>query len=118
PAFKRMNDRQLLLAMRVVVLCFTVMVTIFALNSHLSIYKMVENAYKVTLVSAFVPLVFGLYWKKASQQGALASIVFGLGTWIWLEIFAADAVCPPQLAGLLASLAGMLLGSLLPGMVG
>ena len=118
PAFRHMGDRQLLKMMRIVVLCFTVMVTIFALNSELSIYKMVENAYKVTLVSAFVPLAFGLYWKRANQQGALASIVFGLGTWIWLEVMAPDAVCPPQLAGLIASLAGMLFGSMLPAWIG
>src|ERR1700682_5099866 len=46
PAFKHMSDRQLLFAMRAVLLCFTVMVTVFALNSDLSIYKMVESAYK------------------------------------------------------------------------
>ena len=118
PAFPHMGDRQLLKMMRIVLLCFTVLVTVFALNSELSIYKMVENAYKVTLVSAFVPLAFGLYWKRATQQGALASIVFGLGTWISLEIFAPDAVCPPQLAGLVASLAGMLIGSMLPAWIG
>src|SRR4051812_2417729 len=109
PAFKHMGDKQLLRMMRVVVVCFTCLVTLFALNSHLSIYKMVENAYKVTLVSAFVPLVFGLYWRRANQAGALAALALGLGTWIWLEIVAPDAVCPPQLAGLLAALAGMLL---------
>ena len=118
PLFRNVGDRKLLKMMRIVVLCFTVMVTIFALNSELSIYKMVENAYKVTLVSAFVPLAFGLYWKRANQQGALASIVFGLATWIGLEVLAPDAVCPPQLAGLLASLAGMLVGSMLPAWVG
>ncbi len=112
PAFKHMSDRQLLRMMRIVVLCFTVMVTIFALNSNLSIYKMVENAYKITLVSAFVPLAFGLYWKPANTQGALISITLGLATWIWLEFNAPDAVCPPQLAGLFASLAGMIFGSL------
>jgi uncharacterized membrane protein YphA (DoxX/SURF4 family) len=42
--------------MRVVVLVFTAIVTIFAMNTESSIYKMVENAYKVTLVAAFVPL--------------------------------------------------------------
>ena len=31
---------------------------------------------------AFVPLVFGLYWKRATTQGALASVVLGLGTWL------------------------------------
>ena len=112
PAFKHMGDRQLLRMMRIVVLCFTVMVTVFALNSHLSIYKMVENAYKITLVSAFVPLAFGLYWKPANSRGALISITLGLATWIGLEFNAPDAVCPPQLAGLFASLAGMIVGSL------
>ena len=114
PAFTRMSDKQLLLAMRCVVLCFTVMVTLFALNSDLSIYKMVENAYKVTLVSAFVPLAFGLYWKRANQLGAMAAIFFGLSTWIWMEVIAPEAACPPQLAGLFASLTGMIVGSLLP----
>jgi SSS family solute:Na+ symporter len=112
PAFKHLGDKQLLRLMRIVVVCFTAMVTLFALNSNLSIYKMVENAYKITLVSAFVPLAFGLYWKPANQVGALAAIVFGLGVWIGMEIVAPDAVCPPQLAGLAASLAGMIVGSL------
>jgi SSS family solute:Na+ symporter len=114
PAFRHMGDKQLLRMMRVVVLCFTALVTLFALNSHLSIYKMVENAYKVTLVSAFVPLAFGLYWKRANQVGALAAIFLGLATWLWMEVLAPDATCPPQLAGLLAALAGMLAGSLAP----
>jgi solute:Na+ symporter, SSS family len=114
PAFQHLGDKQLLRLMRIVVLCFTVLVTLFALNSQLSIYKMVENAYKVTLVSAFVPLAFGLYWKRANQQGALAAIVLGLATWIWLEIFAPNATCPPQLAGFFAALLGMIGGSLAP----
>jgi Na+/proline symporter len=118
PAFKHVGDVQLLKMMRVVVLCFTCLVTIFALNSDLSIYKMVENAYKVTLVSSFVPLAFGLYWKRATSQGALASIVFGLATWIWLEVVAPDAACPPQLAGLIAGLVGMIAGSYLPAWIG
>jgi Na+/proline symporter len=114
PAFRHLSDRQLLRLMRVVVLCFTVMVTLFALNSHLSIYKMVENAYKITLVAAFVPLAFGLYWNRANEQGALAAITFGLITWIGMEFLAADAICPPQLAGFVAALIGMIGGSLAP----
>src|SRR5665811_873080 len=70
-AFRHWSDRQFLFAMRMVVLCFTVMVTLFALNTDASIYKMVENAYKVTLVAAFVPLAFGLYWHRATSLGAM-----------------------------------------------
>ncbi len=98
--------------MRWVVLCFTTLVTLFALNSHLSIYKMVENAYKVTLVGAFVPLVFGVYWKRATNLGGVLSVVAGLVVWIVFEYFNPDGVMPPQLAGLVASFGGMVVGSL------
>jgi len=106
------------LTMRIVVVCFAVCVTLFALNSKSSIYHMVENAYKVTLVAAFIPLVCGLYWKRANTQGALFAIGAGLSTWLLFEFFAADGMWPPQLAGLLASATGMLAGSLLPHWVG
>jgi len=111
-AFRHWTDRQFLFAMRAVVLCFTAIVTVFALNTDASIYKMVENAYKVTLVAAIVPLTFGLYWHRATSLGATLAIVFGLATWINLEIINPDGLVPPQLAGLAMSLAGMLVGSL------
>jgi len=100
--------------MRITVLCFAVVVTFFAINSNLSIFKMVENAYKVTLVAAFVPLAFGVYWSRANSLGGLLSVVAGLTVWISCETLAPDAIMPPQLAGLVASIAGMLLGSLVP----
>jgi SSS family solute:Na+ symporter len=113
----KQSDKQFLFLMRVVVLVFTAIVTMFAMNTESSIYKMVENAYKVTLVAAFVPLAFGLYWKRATGQGALASIVLGLASWIILEIVAPDALWPPQLVGVLVSLGGMVIGSLAPQIV-
>jgi SSS family transporter len=111
---RELDDREFLRAMRIVVAAFAVGVTAFALNSDSTIYEMVVGAYKVTLVAAFVPLAAGLYWRRATAQGALAAIVGGLATWIALEIVAPDGLFPPQLAGLLASIAGMLLGSLAP----
>jgi SSS family solute:Na+ symporter len=108
------NDKQFLFMMRSVVLVFTAIVTIFAMNTEASIYKMVENAYKVTLVAAFVPLAFGLYWKRATRQGALLSIILGLSSWILLEIFQPQGFWPPQLVGVLMSLGGMIMGSLAP----
>lgn len=116
--FKEMTDRHFLLLIRVVVVCFACIVTLFALNSKASIYAMVENAYKVTLVAAFIPLVAGLYWKRANTQGALFSIAAGLVSWLLLEWLKPDTVWPPQLAGLLFSAAGMIIGSLLPHFVG
>ncbi len=113
--FIPMNDRQLLLTTRLVVICFTVAVTGFALASQgMPIYEMVGNAYKVPLVGAFIPLVAGLYWSRATTQGALVSVLGGLTSWLLMEKFGADSIWPPQLVGLLAAFAGMLIGSLAP----
>ena len=112
--FKHLSDQDLLKIMRITVLCFTVVVTFFAINSQLSIFKMVESAYKVTLVAAFVPLAFGVYWFRANSLGGLLSVVFGLTMWISCEILAPNAIMPPQLAGLCASIIGMLIGGLVP----
>ncbi|HJW53828.1 MAG TPA: sodium:solute symporter family protein [Burkholderiaceae bacterium] len=110
-----MNDRQMLLTTRIVVVSFAIAVTSFALASQgMAIYDMVGNAYKVTLVAAFVPLVMGLYWKRASAQGALFSVIGGLATWLLMERFGAASIWPPQLVGLLAGFVAMIAGSLLP----
>jgi SSS family transporter len=108
------SDRHFLWTMRTVVVCFTVAVTLFALTTTASIYEMVGNAYKVTLVAAFIPLVCGLYWKRANTQGALFAISAGVSSWLLLEIFNSDGLWPPQLVGLLMSALGMLIGSILP----
>jgi len=111
---RELTDRQFLWTMRAVVAAFAIGVTVFSLNTESTIYQLVVNAYKVTLVAAFVPLAAGLYWPRASTQGALAAIFAGLATWIGLEFAIPEGLVPPQLAGLAASIAGMVLGSLLP----
>ena len=120
PYFRHHNDKTLLFTMRVVVVCFAVIVTLFSLYSNATIYEMVENAYKVTLVIAFVPLVSGLYWQRANTQGAYLAIVMGLAVWIPMEIWLPEgqALMPPQFAGFLASAMGMIVGSLVPQIFG
>lgn len=119
-----MSDRQVLLSLRVTILVFTALVLTYAISMQgTAIYDMVSSAYQVTLVGAFVPLTFGLYWKRATTQGAILSIVAGIGTWIPFVVNSVwgdghyNEVIPGQLAGLLAALAGMWLGSLLPQLI-
>jgi Na+/proline symporter len=115
PMMDKMSDHELLRLMRIVTLSFTVLVTLYAMNSRLSIFKMVENAYQITLVMAFIPLACGVYWKRATNQGALLSIFLGLTTWLAMLIAGPeDPFLPPQFAGLIASAFGMVVGSLLP----
>ncbi len=114
---KHLSDHKLLVMTRWVVAVFTVVVTLYALwalERETGIHKMVENAYKVTLVLAFVPLVAGLYWRRATTRGAHWAIALGLATWIPLEIWLpdGDGFMPPQFAGFLMAILGMLAGSL------
>ena len=70
--------------MRITMVCFAAIVLGFALTSESSIFKMVENAYKVTLAGAFVPLFFGAYWSRATTQGRSprSSAVLPRGCWL------------------------------------
>jgi SSS family solute:Na+ symporter len=114
----RLSDRRMLHLMRGVTVAFTILVTLYAMNSKASIFKMVENAYQVTLVMAFVPLVAGVYWKRSNTQGALVSIFCGLSVWLAILKFGPeDPFVPAHFAGMFASLFGMVAGSLLPSVV-
>jgi Na+/proline symporter len=114
PFAPRLGDQQFLLLLRVVLVAFTLAALLFALNSTSTMYEMVQNAYKVTLVSCIVPLAAGIYWKRATVPGAMLAVVFGLLSWGIAELVAAEATVPPQLIGLGFSLIGMILGSLVP----
>jgi len=112
-----MTDRQQLLAMRVTIVIFATLVLLYAIAMEgTSIYELVSSAYQVPLVGAFVPLVMGLYWKRATTQGAILSIAGGLLTWILFfeQITGWGVHFPGQLAGLIMAFVGMVIGSLAP----
>lgn len=112
-----MSDRQQLLAMRITIVVFAALVLGYAIAMQgTSIYELVSSAYQVTLVGAFVPLVMGLYWKRATTQGAILSIGAGIVVWVLFfpQISSLGEHFPGQLAGLLAAFAGMFVGSLAP----
>jgi len=124
PFMTRLSDRTLLWSVRSVLLLFSLIATLIALNSTSTMYEMVQNAYKVTMVAAFVPLAMGVFWKRASTQGALFSIVLGVGVWVFFETMigwqspsdsdSPYALVPAQLCGLIGSFVGMVAGSTLP----
>lgn len=113
PAFSRLNDSEFLRLMRIVLVGFAGVVLTIALWSDATIYKLVVNTYKITLVAAFIPLCAGLYWKRATTRGALFAIIAGVTSWIVLELLGSvDAVWPPQLIGFVVGGVGMVVGSL------
>ncbi len=113
--FPRVSDRQELMTMRIAVLLFSACVCAYAIASQgTPIYDMVSGAYQITLVGAFVPLLAGLYWSRATTQGAVFSIVLGVLTWLLFMLTPAGEAFPAQLAGFLMAALGMVLGSLGP----
>jgi SSS family transporter len=111
----RMGDCEELRDMRIAVLVFSACVCAYAIAMQgTPIYELVSAAYQVTLVGAFVPLLAGLYWPRATTQGAVFSIVLGLLTWGSFLATPAGEAFPAQLAGVLASAVGMLIGSFGP----
>jgi solute:Na+ symporter, SSS family len=112
PFAPKMNDKQFLFTLRIILVTFTVVALLFALNSKSTMYEMVQNAYNVTLAGAFVPLVAGAYWKRASTQGALFAAIGGLGVWLGVLNLAPESIVPANLLGLFASALLMVMGSL------
>ncbi len=114
PFLPHLSDRMFLLLLRMTLVIFTLAALLFALNSRNTMYEMVQNAYKVTLVMAFVPLAAGVYWRRANTQGALAASIMGALVWLAAEKLGGDSEIPPQLIGFAASVIFMVLGSLAP----
>jgi len=127
PFTRHFSDKTMLWLLRIILTLVAVVATTISVNSESTMYEMVESGYKVTLVVAFVPLVCGIYWARASTQGAVFSILLSVPVWIGTEYLLAEKALldeitsrplwqcvPPQLYGLAASIIGMLLGSFMP----
>ncbi|HVF65085.1 MAG TPA: sodium:solute symporter family protein [Casimicrobiaceae bacterium] len=117
PFAPSISDRAFLRTLRVILVIFTICALMFAIQSRSTMYEMVQNAYNVTLAGAFIPLLAGAYWKRATTQGAVLSIVLGIGTWLLAGAIAPESVIPANLLGLFASAIGMLIGSLGPQLI-
>lgn len=108
PFFKELPDKKFLLIIRLSVVVVSVIALVMAVGSQ-NIYELVGSSSILSLVSLFVPLTAGLYWKGATNAGAIASIIAGTVTYFISEWI--DFGVPSLMVGLLGSIAGMLIGS-------
>jgi len=106
----KFTDKQLLWITRLSVLIFSMLATIMACMRS-NIYELVGESSILSMVSLFIPLTLGLYWKRSSSAGALCSMVIGIVTWIIFEVY--ESEWPSFVLAILASLAAMIAGSLL-----
>lgn len=88
------TDRQLLQTTRYSVLFVAVVALYFSLGDS-TIFEMISASYSLVLVSAFIPLVFGLHTRFANSFGSFLSALFGLVTWIYLDnTLSEEAIVP------------------------
>lgn len=106
----KLSDKQLLMVTRMSILGFSILATIMACVRS-NIYELVGESSVLSLVSLFAPLVFGLYWGRATSLGALLSMIFGTFAWIVFEWL--DTGWPSLVPALLISIAALIVGSLI-----
>lgn len=112
PAFKnKLTETQMLWVLRINVALVAIIASLFAFWKA-NIYELVAEASMLLLVSLFVPLTAGLYWKKASRTGALWSIWWGMAAYLFLVLGFYDSYIPDHLAALAVSAGGMIIGSI------
>lgn len=116
PYFENFSDKKLVKLTRMSVLFFFILVMSFVsyryYNSEANIFSMVENAYKITLAWAFIPLAFGLYWKNAHNISWFLSLTLWILVWILVQIKTWDIenpqiwyeAIPPQFWWMFASI--------------
>lgn len=107
---KQPNDVQFLRITRLTLLAVSIITTILACMKS-DIYALVSGASILSLVSLFIPMAMGMYWKKSSAAGAILSMVSGMATWIYFEYFPLEV--PSLVPAVLVSLLTMVAGSII-----
>jgi solute:Na+ symporter, SSS family len=80
----KLSDKGFLMLTRGSVLLFSVVATIMACIRR-DIYELVGESSVLSLVSLFCPMVLGLYWRRATAAGAIASMFTGIVSWYFLQ---------------------------------
>ena len=105
-----LTDQELLKTIRWAVVVIAVICVWMSTTRDTNIFDLVGESSAFSLVSLFVPLTAGIYWKRANLTGCLWSM--GIGFVVWLLCIWQHTDVSPMLWGLLASTIGMVAGSL------
>ncbi|GAB3897776.1 high affinity choline transporter 1 [Spirosoma agri] len=105
------SDKNLLKTIRWAIVVITIICVLMSTTRDTTIFDLVGESSAFSLVSLFIPLAAGIYWKRANLTGCLWSMTIGFSVWLfclWLK-----TEHSPMLWGLLASTIAMITGSLL-----
>ena len=109
PSLKNPDDKKVLFYIRVSVVLVTGACIWMAITRQ-NIFELVSEASAFSLVSLFIPLNAGLWWKKASPMGSHLSMIAGLLVWSYFNFINPNDI-PSVWYGLVASVIGLLVGT-------
>jgi Na+/proline symporter len=109
PSLKNPDDKKVLFYIRISVVLVTGACIWMAITRQ-NIFELVSEASAFSLVSLFIPLNAGLWWKKASPMGSHLSMAAGLLVWIYFNFINPNDI-PSVWYGLVASMVGLLVGT-------
>src|SRR5690606_3821145 len=108
------DEERFLLVSRVAVVIMAIIATLIAFSSD-SIYDLVAQSSIFGAVSILVPMLFALFAKRKSREGAWLSMSLGLTGYLYFEYWQPGFAVPALFMGVLLSVGGMLLGYALAG---
>ncbi len=106
----RISDKRFLGITKACVLFFSVIASVMACMRS-NIYELVGESSILSLVSLFIPLTLGMFWRKAKAEGAIASMFVGILAWLVFENV--DTGIPSLIPATLLSLFAMVAGTYL-----
>lgn len=109
PYLKNPNDKTMLALFRGSVVLIAFLSMLIALIEG-NIYELAGDSAVVTLVAMLVPLLAGLWWKRASSTGAMFAMLLGLFTWFVCK-FGLETTFPSHLWGFFVSIFAMIAGT-------
>jgi sodium/proline symporter len=114
---KDASEKSITLLSRAAILLSTVVTLYLAWSNPPELLAwLIWMAIGVMLATFVAPLFGGLYWRRATREGALASMIVGLGAVIYFSYYAkyiAPMPMHPSIYGFAASVAAMVLVSLM-----
>lgn len=100
---------QVMKVTRIVMSLIGVLGWFVAISNTKSIISLLMFSFSLRAAGAFFPYIFGLYWKKASEWGTIASLICGSAVVVYLQEFpvkigsyAVDPILPGLAVGFVA----------------
>jgi solute:Na+ symporter, SSS family len=103
---KKMNEKQQLLTMRILIIAFIALSVIIALDPPTFIAQLMGISWGALAGSFLAPFLYGLYWKRTTKAAVWASFIVGVG--ITVSNLFLKYIASPINAGALAMVAGLI----------